>query len=141
MEKWQVPMVSRILPRHMQIIFDINLFFLQEVERRFPKERDLLAKLSIIEEASPQFVRMAHLAIVGSHRVNGVAELHSRLIKETKNLKTKPMVLPLAANPRLSDLITKTLQTKEWLKNLYLLKNLEKYADDLDFRKQWRSIK
>nr|CAG8514143.1 11896_t:CDS:10 [Entrophospora candida] len=154
MEKWQVPMVSRILPRHMQIIFDINLFFLQEVERRFPKERDLLAKLSIIEEASPQFVRMAHLAIVGSHRVNGVAELHSRLIKETvksihynnhkfenKTNGITPRRWLHQANPRLSDLITKTLQTKEWLKNLYLLKNLEKYADDLDFRKQWRNIK
>ncbi|CAJ0851033.1 18174_t:CDS:10 [Entrophospora sp. SA101] len=140
MEKWPVPMVSYILPRHMQIIFDLNLFFLQKVEKKYPKERDLLAKLSIIEEASPQFVRMAHLAIVGSHRVNGVAELHSRLIKETTNGITPRRWLH-QANPKLSDLITETLQTKEWLKDLFILKNLTKYADNPDFKKKWKAIK
>ncbi|CAG8465711.1 6113_t:CDS:10 [Scutellospora calospora] len=95
MEKWPVPMVEYLLPRHMQIIFDINL-------------RDLLAKLSIIEESTPQFVRMAHLAIVGSHYVNGVAELHSNLIKTTK---------------------------------LDLLKNLESFADDKEFKKKWMVVK
>ncbi|CAJ0647099.1 11479_t:CDS:10, partial [Entrophospora sp. SA101] len=106
MEKWPVPMVSYILPRHMQIIFDLNLFFLQKVEKKYPKERDLLAKLSIIEEASPQFVRWLH-----------------------------------QANPKLSDLITETLQTKEWLKDLFILKNLTKYADNPDFKKKWKAIK
>ncbi|CAG8715112.1 10769_t:CDS:10, partial [Funneliformis mosseae] len=157
MERWPVPMVSYLLPRHMQIIFDINLFFLQKVEKAYPKDRDILAKLSIIEESSPQFVRMAHLAIVGSHRVNGVAELHSSLIKTTifkdfvgfygdKKFENKtngitPRRWLHQANPKLSDLITETLGNKDWLKNLYLLKGLEKCVDKKDFRKRWVDVK
>ncbi|CAG8675633.1 8755_t:CDS:10 [Funneliformis caledonium] len=157
MERWPVPMVSYLLPRHMQIIFDINLFFLQKVEKAYPKDRDILAKLSIIEESSPQFVRMAHLAIVGSHRVNGVAELHSSLIKTTifkdfvgfygdKKFENKtngitPRRWLHQANPKLSDLITETLGNKDWLKNLYLLKGLEKCVNKKDFRKRWVDVK
>ena len=91
MEKWPVGMMAALLPRHMQIIYDLNLFFLQAVERRFPGDRARLARMSIIEEAPVQHVRMAHLAIVGSHTVNGVAAIHSNLIKET--------VRPVVANP------------------------------------------
>nr|CAG8593376.1 3640_t:CDS:10 [Entrophospora candida] len=130
MEKWPVPMVSYLLPRHMQIIFDLNLFFLQNVEKKFPKERDLLAKLSIIEEASPQFV-------------SG----YSGFLYMKKNANQFSFGFPLVfrwlhqANPRLSDLITETLQTKEWLKDLFILKNLTKYADNPDFKKKWKAIK
>jgi starch phosphorylase len=83
LEKWNVPLVQNLLPHHLQIIYDVNLFFLQSVERRFPKDRDMLARVSVIEEAQPKMVRMAFLAIIGSHKVNGVAELHSDLIKTT----------------------------------------------------------
>lgn len=83
MEKWPVDMMTSLLPRHMQIIYDINLLFLQAVERKFPGDRARLARISIIEECPFQQVRMAHLAVVGSHCVNGVAKIHSELIKET----------------------------------------------------------
>ncbi|CAG8458241.1 11217_t:CDS:10 [Ambispora gerdemannii] len=157
MEKWHVPMVEYLLPRHMQIIFDINLFFLQKVEKQFPNDRDILAKLSIIEEATPQSVRMAHLAIVGSHRVNGVAALHSNLIKTTifkdfvkfygpKKFENKtngitPRRWLHQANPKLSNLITEALGDKKWLKDLSLLKNLEPHAKSKDYRRRWKAVK
>jgi len=83
MEKWPVSMIQNVLPRHMQIIYDINLFFLQEVEKKFPGDRQRLARMSIIEERPFQQVQMAFLALVGSHTVNGVAAIHSNLIKTT----------------------------------------------------------
>jgi glycogen phosphorylase len=83
MEKWNVPMMESLLPRHMAIIYDINLFFLQAVEKQHPGDRELLARLSIIEEGYPKHVRMAHLAVVACHTVNGVAAIHSSLIKTT----------------------------------------------------------
>jgi starch phosphorylase len=81
LECWSVPMMEKILPRHMQIVYDINLFFLQKVEKVHQGDRELLKRVSIIEESSPQQVRMAYLAVVGSHTVNGVAALHSELVK------------------------------------------------------------
>lgn len=83
LEKWPVPLVQHLLPRHMQIIFDINLYFLQQVEKKFPGDRDRLARMSLIQEGYPQYVRMANLACIGSHKVNGVAELHSELVRTT----------------------------------------------------------
>ena len=83
LEKWPVPLVQHLLPRHMQIIFDINLYFLQQVEKMFPGDRDRLARMSLIQEGTPQNVRMANLACIGSRKVNGVAELHSELVKTT----------------------------------------------------------
>ncbi|KAI5285881.1 Non-essential glycogen phosphorylase, partial [Ascosphaera acerosa] len=75
--------MQNLLPRHLQIIYDVNMLFLQGVEKKFPDDRDLLRRVSVIEESQPKMVRMAHLAIIGSHKVNGVAELHSDLIKTT----------------------------------------------------------
>lgn len=83
MERWPVALLAKMLPRQMRIIYDINLYFLQAVEARFPNDRALLSRLSIIEEGPHQYVRMAHLAIIGSHTVNGVAKIHSDLIKST----------------------------------------------------------
>lgn len=74
--------MTHLLPRHMQIIFDINLYWLQAVEKKFPGDRARVGRMSLIEEGYPQQIRMAYLAIVGSHKVNGVAELHSGLVKE-----------------------------------------------------------
>lgn len=157
LEKWSVPLFQNLLPRHLQIIYEINLFFLQSVERKFPGERDLLGRVSIIEESQPKTVRMAFLAIVGSHKVNGVAELHSDLIKTTifkdfvkifgpdKFTNVTNGITPRRwlhqANPRLSELIASKLGGYEFLKDLNLLNKLEAFADDKEFKKEWQEIK
>jgi len=148
---------QNLLPRHLQIIYEINLFFLQQVERKFPKERDMLARVSIIEESQPKMVRMAYLAIVGSHKVNGVAELHSDLIKTTifkdfvkifgpdKFTNVTNGITPRRwlhqANPRLSELIASKTGGLGFLKDLNILNELEKFADDKEFKKEWAEIK
>ncbi|KAI6245032.1 Glycogen phosphorylase [Erysiphe necator] len=157
LEKWSIPSFQNLLPRHLQIIFDINLFFLQFVERRFPDDQELLSRVSIIEESQPKMIRMAHLAIIGSHKVNGVAELHSDLIKTTifkdfvkifgpdKFTNVTNGITPRRwlhqANPRLSELIASKLGGFRFLKELNLLNDLEKYADDKEFKKEWAEIK
>ncbi|KAE8416465.1 putative glycogen phosphorylase GlpV/Gph1 [Aspergillus pseudocaelatus] len=157
LEKWSVPLVQKLLPRHMQIIFDINLFFLQTVEKKFPNDRDLLSRVSIIEESHPKMVRMAHIAIVGSHKVNGVAELHSDLLQTTlfkdfvqvygpdKFTNVTNGITPRRwlhqANPRLSDLIATKLGGYHFLTDLALLDRLEAFVDDKNFRKEWAEIK
>nr|KMM66916.1 glycogen phosphorylase 1 [Coccidioides posadasii RMSCC 3488] len=157
LEKWSVDLIRHLLPRHLSIIFDINLGFLQWVEKTFPNDRDLLTRVSIIEESSPKMVRMAHLAIIGSHKVNGVAELHSDLIKTTifkdfveiygqdKFTNVTNGITPRRwlhqANRRLSDLIASKLGGYEFLKDLTLLDKLERYLDDKEFKKQWAEVK
>ncbi len=157
LEKWSVPLFQNLLPRHLQIIYDINMFFLQSVERKFPNERDLLSRVSIIEESQPKMVRMAYLAIVGSHKVNGVAELHSDLIKSTifkdfvkifgvdRFTNVTNGITPRRwlhqANPRLSELIASKLGGLEFLKDLTLLNEIEKFAGDKEFKKEWQQIK
>ncbi|KAF1823357.1 glycosyltransferase family 35 protein [Dissoconium aciculare CBS 342.82] len=157
LEKWSVPLIQHLLPRHLQIIYDINLHFLQFVERNFPKDRDMLGRVSIIEESQPKMVRMAYLAVIGSHKVNGVAELHSDLIKTTifkdfvriygpdKFTNVTNGITPRRwlhqANPRLSQLIASKLGGYEFLKDLTLLHKLEAYVDDKEFRKEFQAIK
>ncbi|KAI0429869.1 glycosyltransferase family 35 protein [Xylaria sp. FL1042] len=157
LEKWPVGLIQHLLPRHLQIIYDINLFFLQSVEKRFPNDRDILRRVSIIEESQPKMVRMAYLAVVGSHKVNGVAELHSDLIQTTifrdfvtifgedKFTNVTNGITPRRwlhqANPRLSELIASKTGGHEFLKDLTLLNKLELYVDDKDFRKEWAEIK
>ncbi|KAF2731304.1 glycogen phosphorylase-like protein [Polyplosphaeria fusca] len=157
LEKWSVPLMQHLLPRHLQIIYDINLNFLQFVERNFPKDRDLLGRVSIIEESTPKMVRMAYLALIGSHKVNGVAELHSDLIRTTifkdfvkiygpdKFTNVTNGITPRRwlhqANPRLSELIASKLDGFGYLKDLTLLHKLEAFVDDKEFRKEFREIK
>lgn len=157
LEKWSVPLMQHLLPRHLQIIYDINLFFLQYVEKQFPEERELLGKVSIIEESQPKMVRMAYLAIIGSHKVNGVAELHSDLIKSTifkdfvkiygpdKFTNVTNGITPRRwlhqANPRLSNLIASKLGGYDFLTDLTLLDGIERFVDDKEFRKEWSEIK
>ncbi len=83
LEKWPLPLFKQILPRHLEIIFEINRRFLDEVRLRFPGDENKVASLSLIDESEPRYIRMAHLAGVGSHAINGVAALHSELLKET----------------------------------------------------------
>lgn len=157
LEKWSVPLIQWLLPRHLQIIYDINLNFLQYVERNFPKDRDMLASVSIIEESQPKMVRMAYLAVIGSHKVNGVAELHSDLIKTTifkdfvkiygpdKFTNVTNGITPRRwlhqANHRLSELIASKLGSFDFLNDLTQLHKLENYVDDKAFRKEFQEIK
>ena len=154
LEKWSVPLMSHVLPRHMQIIFDINLKFLQMVEKTFPNQPELLAKTSIIEESSPQQIRMAHLAIIGSYKVNGVAELHSSLVKDlifkefsilypNKFTNVTNGITPRRwmnqANPELSQLLTETCG--EWIMTPTKLSKLTTLVDDASFCNKFKEIK
>ncbi|GAA3920575.1 glycogen/starch/alpha-glucan phosphorylase [Actinoplanes auranticolor] len=156
LETWPVALVQRLLPRHMEIIFLINHLFLQEVAARYPGDDAKLRELSIIQEGGEQRVRMAHLAVVGSSAVNGVAELHSRLLAATTlrgfaelwpgrfhNVTNgvSPRRFVRLANPRLSGLISERLGGQAWLTDLDRLVELEPAADDSAFRERWREIK
>ena len=150
-------LVTELLPRHMLIIYDINLYFLQSVERAYPGDRDILRRMSIIEEGNPQQVRMAFLATAACHTVNGVAALHSHLIKEMifpdfvkffgderfRNVTNgiTPRRWLHQCNPDLSSLISETLGAKEWLVDLSLLSGLAKHAADRAFQAKWALIK
>ncbi|MBU1109160.1 MAG: glycogen/starch/alpha-glucan phosphorylase [Candidatus Riflebacteria bacterium] len=155
LEKWPVTMFKKLLPRHLEIIYEINRRFLEEVSAKFPAEPELLAKLSIIEEGSTRSVRMAHLAMVGSHSVNGVAKLHSEIIKtrtfsdfyrlwpERFNNKTNgvtPRRWLKLCNPKLAELIKSRIGDK-FVTDLFELKKLVPFADDAKFRKLFRDVK
>jgi len=155
LERWSVDMMGRVLPRHLQIIYEINRRFLVELAEKYPGNERKLRDLSIIEEAHVQMVRMAHLAIIGSHSVNGVAELHSQLLKERIfpdfheffpgkfNSKTNgitPRRWLLDVNPELADLISSHLGFG-WITDLDQLRGLEPLVDDPLFCEKWRRIK
>ncbi len=155
LERWTVDMMERVLPRHMQIIYEINRRFLDEVAQKYPGNERKLQEFSIIEEGPVKMVRMAYLAIIGSHSVNGVAELHSQLLKERIfpgfneffpgrfNSKTNgitPRRWLLDINPELSLLITSKIGAG-WITDLDLLRGLEPYVDDSAFLSEWRRIK
>lgn len=154
-EKWPVTLFEQLLPRHLEIIYEINKHFLDDVYERFPNEPDRLTRMSIIEEWPERKVNMANLAAVGSFSVNGVAELHSSLLTgqvlhdfadlwpEKFNNKTNgvsPRRFVQLANPRLSDLVTHQIGDG-WLRNLEDLKALEAYADDATFQRSWQEVK
>ncbi|KAJ7655854.1 glycogen phosphorylase [Mycena polygramma] len=159
LEKWPVPLLEHLLPRHLQIIYDINLGFLQSVEKMFPGDRERLARMSLIEEGFPKQVRMAFLACVGSRKVNGVAELHSDLVKTTilkdfvefegisKFGNVTNGITPRRwldqCNPELSALVSSTLKVDKavWLKDLTQLEKLLSSAEDAAFRAEWAAIK
>ncbi|KCV68586.1 starch phosphorylase [Fonticula alba] len=157
LECWPVSLMERLLPRHMRIIFDINLYFLRSVEQRFPGDYERLRRMSIIEEGHQQMVRMAYLAVVGSHTVNGVARIHSDLVRsklfrdfaefygDDKFVNITNGITPRrwlhVANPQLSALITKRLGSNRWLKDLTELSRLKAFADDEDFQQEWRQVK
>ena len=155
LEKWPVRMFEELLPRHLQIIYEINRRFLRTVMNKFPDDHDRLRRMSLIEECHEKQVRMAHLAVVGSHSINGVAHLHSELLKETLfkdfyelwpakfNNKTNGITQRrwlLKSNPSLAALITKRIG-EGWVKNLFQLKKLEKFSHDTEFLAQLRAIK
>jgi starch phosphorylase len=155
LEKWPVKMFERLLPRHLQILYEINARFMRDVATRWPLDSDHLRRMSIIDESGEKSVRMANLAIVGSCSVNGVAKLHSELLKkvvlkdfaelwpEKFNNKTNgitPRRWLLHANPPLAKLITDVIGDL-WITDLDELKKLEKFADDRAFQKRFRTAK
>lgn len=155
LEKWPVELLAKVLPRHMEIIYEINRRFLEQVALAYPGDVGRLRAMSIIEEGESKKVCMAHLAIVGSHSVNGVAKLHTRLLKERMfksfhqffpgkfNSKTNgitPRRWLLKANPRLAELISGKIGTG-WITDLDQLRGLESLATDGDFQGEWRAIK
>jgi starch phosphorylase len=155
LERWSVNLIGRLLPRHLEIIYEINARFLDEVRMAFPGDNARLSRMSLIDESGERFVRMAHLAVVGSHRVNGVARMHSDLLKQTvmhdfaelwpeKFCNVTNGVTPrrflAVANPRLARLITESIG-EQWLFDLYQLRKLEPLADDKALQQRWREVK
>jgi starch phosphorylase len=155
LEKWSVELFGKLLPRHLEIIYEINRRFLEEVRAKCPGDTERMARLSLIDETGGRYVRMANLATVGSHRVNGVAALHSQLLTETvlrdfaelwpeKFCNVTNGITPrrfiALSNPGLTELITHRLGDC-WLKDLTRLRGLEPLADDPEFQKQWRTVK
>lgn len=155
LEKWSVALFGRLLPRHLEIVYEINRRFLDEVRSSFPGDEARLARMSLIDESGGRYVRMANLAVVGSHSVNGVAALHSKLLTETvlhdfyqmwpeKFCNVTNGVTPrrfvAISNPPLAQLITKRVG-EGWLQNLDKLHVLEPLATDPEFQAQWRAVK
>jgi starch phosphorylase len=155
LEKWPAPLLESVLPRHMQLIQEINRRFLAAVSAVHPRDSQRLRRMSLIEESVPQQVRMTHLAIVGSHSVNGVSELHTNLIRtalvpdfadlwpERFSSKTNGITQRrwlLKANPRLADLIRATIGDA-WVTDLDALRGLEKWAADAAFQSEFQRAK
>ncbi|MFV1983251.1 MAG: glycogen/starch/alpha-glucan phosphorylase [Thiohalomonadales bacterium] len=155
LETWSLPLFKSVLPRHLEIIYEINKHFLNEVRQRFPGDNELLARMSLINEAGEKSVRMAHLACVGSHTVNGVAELHSKLLTANimqdfhkftpdkfcnKTNGVTPRRWMLLSNPRLSALITEKIGDS-WITDLEKLRQLEDFVDDANFISSWQQVK
>ncbi len=155
LERWSLEVFGRILPRHLQIIQEINAQFLEEVRMRFLGDEARIARMSLIDETGERYVRMAHLACVGSHAINGVAELHSELLKRdvlkdfyelwpqkfsNKTNGVTPRRWMVLSNPKLSDLICGHIGT-DWIKDLAQLRRLEPLAENPEFRARWREIK
>ena len=155
LEKWPINLFGSLLPRHLEIIYEINRRFLDEIRLKYPNDASRIARMSLIDESGERYVRMAYLATVGSHKVNGVAKLHSRLLKETtlhdffelwpdKFLNVTNGVAPrrfvVASNPRLSSLATQKIGDS-WIKHLEDLRKLEAFVEDPGFRNEWQMIK
>ena len=155
LEKWSVALFRKVLPRHLQIIFEINKQFLEEVEKKWPGDSEKKRVLSLIEEGDHQMIRMGNLSVVGSYSVNGVAAIHTDLIKtdlfpefhalwpKKINNKTNgitPRRWLLACNPRLADLITRNIGGG-WERDLDRLRELEPLAEDASFREEFMAVK
>ncbi|MGB5260625.1 MAG: glycogen/starch/alpha-glucan phosphorylase [Gammaproteobacteria bacterium] len=155
LECWSLPLFRKLLPRHLEIIYAINEHFLDKVRIRYLGDIAKVARMSIIDERGERAVRMAHLACIGSHAINGVANLHTELLKSNvlkdfhalspekfsnKTNGVTPRRWIVLSNPRLAALLDETLG-KRWAKHLDMLHELEPLAEDADFRARWRDIK
>jgi glycogen phosphorylase len=155
LERWPLEVFGRVLPRHLQIIYDINAHFLEEVRMRFLGDEERIRRMSIIDDSDQRYVRMAHLACIGSHSINGVAALHTELLKRdvlrdfyelwprkfsNKTNGVTPRRWLALSNPLLAELITEHIGAG-WIKDLAELRRLEPLAEDAAFRARWRDIK
>ncbi|HHH44789.1 MAG TPA: glycogen/starch/alpha-glucan phosphorylase [Gammaproteobacteria bacterium] len=155
LESWSLPLFREILPRHMEIIYEINRRFLDEVRLKFPDDSERLARMSLIDERGEKSIRMANLACVGSHAINGVAELHTELLREhtlrdfheffperfsNKTNGVTPRRWMVLCNPRLTALISEKIGD-DWITDLHQLRKLEAFVDDEDFLARWRRVK
>jgi glycogen phosphorylase len=156
LERWPLPLFARLLPRHLEIIYEINRQFLDDLRVRYPNDDQLIRRLSLIDETGDKYVRMAHLASAGSHAINGVAALHTELLKQTvltdfyrvapeKFFNVTNGVTPrrwlALSNPKLSALITRHIG-EEWVANLEgKIEQLEPLAADGNFRRDWQTVK
>lgn len=155
LECWPVELFRRVLPRHWEIVLEINARFLDEVRRRFPGDEALVRRLSLLDESGERYVRMAHLACVGSFAVNGVAQLHTELLARdvlrdfhalapekfsNKTNGVTPRRFVLLSNPRLAALISSRIGDG-WLSDLEKLRGLEAFADDDELQEEWRAVK
>jgi starch phosphorylase len=155
LERWPLDLFGRMLPRHLEIIYEINARFLDEVRIAFFGDDERLARMSLIDESGPRYVRMAHLATAGSHAVNGVANLHTELLKSdvlrdfhdlwpqkfsNKTNGVTPRRWMVLCNPRLSQFISRAIGD-DWIRNLEQLRRLEPMTEDAQFRAEWRDIK
>ncbi|PWT93433.1 MAG: glycogen phosphorylase [Blastocatellia bacterium] len=155
LETWPLPLFRELLPRHLDIIYEINRRFLDEVRTRFPGDEPRVQRMSLIAESDQKYVRMAHLASVGSHAINGVAALHTKLLKNSvlhdfyelyperfKNITNgvTPRRWMVLSNPNLSDLITEAVGD-DWIRHAEKLKQLEPCVPDAAFGEKWRAVK
>lgn len=155
LEKWPVDLFGHSFPRHLEIIYEINRRFLDEVRKKYPGDEARVARMSLIDETGCRYVRMAHLAAVGSHAINGVAQLHTRLLEQdvlrdfydmmpekftNKTNGVSPRRFMLLSNPGFSRLITEKIGD-EWVNKPEELRQIEKYAEDGAFREEWRKVK
>uniref|UniRef100_UPI004057CB54 glycogen/starch/alpha-glucan phosphorylase n=1 Tax=Candidatus Electronema sp. TaxID=2698783 RepID=UPI004057CB54 len=156
MEKWQLDLFGSLLPRHLEIIFELNRCFLDEVRIKYPGDDGRLRRMSVIDEAGPRYVRMVNLACMGAKVINGVAALHTDLLRrhtladwdamwpgKIRNVTNgvTPRRWIAVSNPRLTKLITEAIGGESWLTNLDELRQLEKLADDAAFQEDWRRVK
>lgn len=155
LEKWPLRLFQSLLPRHLEIIYEINQRFLDQVRVRYPDDIEKIRRMSIIDEYGEKYVRMANLACIGSHAVNGVAPLHTELLKKelmpdfvefwpSKFFNITNGISPrrflLLSNPKLAELISSKIGS-DWIKDLEELKKLTPFADDRDFQKSWHLVK
>ncbi len=155
LERWPLDMFGRLLPRHLELIYEINARFLDEARIRFFGDEQRLARLSLIDEGGERYLRMANLACVGSHAINGVAGLHSELLKQevlrdfhvlwpekfsNKTNGVTPRRWLVLSNPGLTALLNEAIGDG-WIKDLTQLRALESFAEDAGFRARWRAVK
>ena len=156
LEKWSVDLMGSLLPRHLEIIYKVNWHFIEAVKARFGDDGERIRRMSLIDESHGKMVRMAHLAVVGSHVVNGVAAIHSELVKsdvfpdfyemfperfqnKTNGVTSRRWINQ--ANPGLRNLITKWLDSEAWIKNLSNLTGLRAVYDSAELHAEWRAVK
>ena len=155
LERWSSSMLGHLLPRHLEIIHEINRRFIQKVRISHPGDEDLVQRVSLVEDGPDPQIRMPYLSIIGSHAVNGVAALHTKLLKDTvfrdfyklfperffnKTNGITPRLWLMQANPELAELISSRIG-HDWEKNLVELRGLESFQEDKTFRKEWRELK